>query len=216
MGWTTKYSQTAEFDILFHNLFKLDLLLSCSIYEQCYEDIKKIDGQILKLHQEGLVGKVFKAIIIGTHCDGPHLVNVGVNINICGPDGSICRWQPEGALDHGKVVANVGTDIAHFAMGNGPSEHDLVIPTRALGIALTISEALNIAQELFFELDGCRVRDASSDCRYPIWKEGTCTVLMVAMQYSTSIKFCFLAVDAPWLATQVAGDTVKESIIMKV
>ncbi|KAJ3836931.1 hypothetical protein EV361DRAFT_869976 [Lentinula raphanica] len=114
MGRTTKYSQTAEFDILFHNLFKLDLLLSCSIYEQCYEDIKKIDGQILKLHQEGLVGKVFKAIIIGTHCDGPHLVNVGVNINICvfsavedldvrGPDGSICRWQPEGALDHGKV-----------------------------------------------------------------------------------------------------------------
>ncbi|KAJ3772501.1 hypothetical protein FB446DRAFT_799772 [Lentinula raphanica] len=170
-------------------------------------DIKKIDGQILKLHQEGLVGKVFKAIIIvGTHCDGPHLVNVGVNINIrvfsavkdlnvhaflwnskepgiiccanttvhvdclldntltkidqpytaqlCplrssgrgithlewritrgyrlplftgGPDGSIRRWQPEGALDHGKVVANVGADIAHFAMGNGSSEHNLVI-----------------------------------------------------------------------------------------
>ncbi|KAJ3767106.1 hypothetical protein FB446DRAFT_793506 [Lentinula raphanica] len=33
---------------------------------------------------------------------------------------------PEGALDHRKVVANVGADIAHFAMGNSPSEHDLV------------------------------------------------------------------------------------------
>ncbi|KAJ3767953.1 hypothetical protein EV361DRAFT_810482, partial [Lentinula raphanica] len=44
-----------------------------------------------------------------------------------GPDGSIRRWQPEGALDHGKVVANVGADIADFAMGNGPSEHDLVM-----------------------------------------------------------------------------------------
>ncbi|KAJ3719960.1 hypothetical protein C8R42DRAFT_105509 [Lentinula raphanica] len=28
------------------------------------------------------VGKVFKAIAVGTHCDGPHLVNVGVDINI--------------------------------------------------------------------------------------------------------------------------------------
>ncbi|KAJ3754799.1 hypothetical protein EV360DRAFT_73411 [Lentinula raphanica] len=208
------------------------------------EDIKKIDSQILKLYQEGLVGKVFKAIVVGTHCDGPHLVNVGVDINISmfsavedlnvhaylwkskepgiiccanttvhvnhlldnaltkldqpymfffesprsmsltnnvvadnaivdddvdipviwgnvlvikhdagaepvissvfivsdcrfesgsiadsagGPDGSIRRWQPEGGPDQGLVVANVGTDIAHFAMVNGPSEHDLVI-----------------------------------------------------------------------------------------
>ncbi|KAJ3966779.1 WD40-repeat-containing domain protein [Lentinula raphanica] len=44
-----------------------------------------------------------------------------------GPDGSVRRWQPEGALDQGLVVANVGTHIAHFAMQNGPSEHDLVI-----------------------------------------------------------------------------------------
>ncbi|KAJ3727673.1 hypothetical protein C8R42DRAFT_717112 [Lentinula raphanica] len=46
------------------------------------EDIKKIDSHILKLHQEGLVGKVFKAIAVGTHCDGPHLVNIGVDVNI--------------------------------------------------------------------------------------------------------------------------------------
>ncbi|KAJ3835198.1 hypothetical protein F5878DRAFT_664079 [Lentinula raphanica] len=44
-----------------------------------------------------------------------------------GPDGSIRRWQPEGAMDQGMVVANVGTHITHFAMQNGPSEHDLVI-----------------------------------------------------------------------------------------
>ncbi|KAJ3836930.1 hypothetical protein F5878DRAFT_643159 [Lentinula raphanica] len=62
-----------------------------------------------------------------------------------------------------------------------------------------------------FELDGCRVRDASSDRGYPIWKEGTCTVLMVAMQYSTSIKFCFLAVDAPWLATSQQRQPEHES-----
>ncbi|KAJ3829312.1 hypothetical protein F5880DRAFT_1607662 [Lentinula raphanica] len=44
-----------------------------------------------------------------------------------GPDGSIRRWQPEGATDQGMVVANVGTHITHFAMQNGPSEHNLVI-----------------------------------------------------------------------------------------